>query len=87
MMNVEKMECLQIAGWKIGNAKVVFPLVLPSTEILDKFNRMCQPMLDRILSNHVESRTLATLRDTLLPKLLSGQLVIHLDAANMANAA
>jgi hypothetical protein len=31
-------------------------------------------MLDHILSNHAESRTLATLRDTLIPKLLSGEL-------------
>jgi type I restriction enzyme S subunit len=57
-----------------GEAIMEFPLVAPSAEILDAFNRECQPMLDRILSNHAESRTLATLRDTLLPKLLSGEL-------------
>lgn len=57
-----------------GDAIMQFPLVAPVPEILDAFNRECQPMLDRILSNHAESCTLATLRDTLLPKLLSGEL-------------
>jgi type I restriction enzyme S subunit len=51
-----------------------YPLVAPVPEVLDAFNRKCQPMLDRILSSHAESRALATLRDTLLPKLLSGEL-------------
>jgi type I restriction enzyme S subunit len=59
-----------------GEAIMEFPLVSPSLEILEAFNRECQPMLDRILSNHAESRTLATLRDTLLPKLLSGELSV-----------
>jgi type I restriction enzyme S subunit len=57
-----------------GDAIMQFPLVAPVPEILDAFNRECQPMLDLILSNHAESCTLATLRDTLLPKLLSGEL-------------
>ena len=53
-----------------------FPLIAPSSAMLDAYNRECQPMLDRILSNHAESRTLAILRDTLLPKLLSGELSV-----------
>ena len=53
-----------------------FPLVAPPSGILDAFNRDHQPLLDRILSNHGESRTLATLRDPLLPKLLSGELSV-----------
>ena len=57
-----------------GDAIMQFPLVAPVPEILDAFNRECQPMLDHILSKHAESSTLATLRDTLLPKLLSGEL-------------
>ena len=64
-----------------------FPLVAPSPEILDAFNRECQPMLDRILSNHAESRTLATLRDTLLPKLLSGELSVARVAQTVEKAA
>jgi type I restriction enzyme S subunit len=59
-----------------GDAIMQFPLVAPMPEILDAFNRECQPMLDHILSNHAESCTLATLRDTLLPKLLSGEMSV-----------
>jgi type I restriction enzyme S subunit len=59
-----------------GEAIMAFPVILPTSGILDAFNRDCQPLLDRILSNHGESRTLATLRDTLLPKLLSGELSV-----------
>jgi type I restriction enzyme S subunit len=62
-----------------GEAIMEFPLVAPVPEVLNAFNRECQPMLDRILSNHAESRTLATLRDTLLPKLLSGDLSVISD--------
>ena len=57
-----------------GESIMEFPLVVPPSRILDSFNRDCQPLFDRILSNHGQSRTLATLRDTLLPKLLSGEL-------------
>ncbi len=59
-----------------GESIMGFPLVVPPPEILDAFNRYCQPLLDRILCNHGESRTLGTLRDTLLPKLLSGELSV-----------
>ncbi len=38
---------------------------------------LIQPMLDRIHANLHQSRTLATLRDTLLPKLLSGELRVR----------
>lgn len=70
-----------------GESIMEFPLVVPPSEILDAFNRDCQPLLDRILSNHGESRTLATLRDTLLPKLLSGELsVAGLEAKLEADA-
>ena len=59
-----------------GESIMEFPLALPPSGILDSFNRDCQPLFDCILSNHGQSRTLATLRDTLLPKLLSGDLSV-----------
>ena len=49
----------------------------PSATLLAKFNNTVAPMIDRILRNSENSRTLATLRDTLLPKLLSGQLTAN----------
>src|SRR6266404_1560953 len=50
------------------------PILVPQKDLRDKFNRICEPILNRILVNHAESHTLAALRDTLLPKLLSGEI-------------
>jgi type I restriction enzyme S subunit len=51
-----------------------FKVALPPKPIAAAFTRTIQPMLDRIHANLYQSRTLATLRDTMLPKLLSGEL-------------
>ncbi|MGF1615469.1 MAG: restriction endonuclease subunit S [Gammaproteobacteria bacterium] len=51
-----------------------FSLVVPSAGVLGAFNQCCQLWYDRIVAAKRESRTLAALRDTLLPKLISGEL-------------
>ena len=51
-----------------------YPVVLPSKESLDHYNGLVIPMLDQIASNRIENSRLAALRDTLLPKLMSGEL-------------
>ena len=51
-----------------------FKIVVPSPEVHAAFAKLCQPWYDQIVANKQQSRTLATLRDTLLPKLLSGEL-------------
>ena len=48
-----------------------------------KFDAAVRPLLDRILANCRESTVLENSRDTLLPKLLSGQLTIP-DAEKLA---
>ena len=53
------------------------PFVAPPKVVLDYFDRLASPIDDRVESNEVESRTLATLRDTLLPKLISGELRVR----------
>ncbi len=50
-----------------------YDLCLPSDTVLDAFNAVVQPMVDRIVTNIHESRTLAATRDLLLPKLMSGE--------------
>ena len=49
-------------------------LVLPPNKILVAFQNQVQSMLDKIRLNLNESRTLANIRDTFLPKLLSGEI-------------
>jgi type I restriction enzyme S subunit len=51
-----------------------FKVALPPEPIAAAFTRILQPMLDRIHSNVHESSTLTTLRDALLPRLLSGEI-------------
>lgn len=49
-------------------------LVLPSDAELEKFNAVAQPTVELIVANQKESKRLAELRDTLLPKLMSGEI-------------
>ena len=49
-------------------------VVRPSGDVLMRFSRVTGPLLDKMAGNERESRTLATLRDALLPKLISGEL-------------
>lgn len=49
----------------------------PPREVIARFTEMIAPMLARQEVCHEESLTLAALRDTLLPKLISGELPIR----------
>jgi type I restriction enzyme S subunit len=49
-------------------------VLIPPPGLLDSMTRIMSPLIEKIISNRIQSRTLATLRDTLLPKLLSGEL-------------
>jgi type I restriction enzyme S subunit len=51
-------------------------VVLPPKELMAVFSTKVEPLYTRIRANLHQSRTLATLRDTLLPKLLSGELSV-----------
>jgi type I restriction enzyme S subunit len=54
-----------------------YGLCIPSGSALEAFNACVEPMVDRIISNTHESRTLATIRDLLLPNLMSGKIRIR----------
>jgi len=49
-------------------------LLAPPAPVLAAFDRLTEPLFSRALTAERESRTLAALRDTLLPKLMSGEL-------------
>ena len=58
-------------SWKtMSNYKIC----LPPNKVIKIFQNITQTMIDRIVANVHESRTLSGLRDTLLPKLISGEL-------------
>ena len=50
------------------------PLIAPSKNILQAFDRMVLPLFSKLQKNFDENQTLAELRDTLLPKLMSGEI-------------
>ena len=50
------------------------PCVLPSESVMAVFHGVVAPLLSKVVENQHQAQTLATLRDTLLPRLISGQL-------------
>lgn len=52
----------------------VIPVVLADEAIHEAFERFANPIWKKVFANRLESRRLAQLRDTLLPKLLSGEI-------------
>lgn len=58
---------------------------MPPSAALQQFERSVTPWFEAILTNVQESRSLAQLRDTLLPKLISGELRV-LDAERIVGA-
>ena len=51
-----------------------YPTFLPTQEVLNEFDSIVKPIFEMILATTREIKSLTTLRDTLLPKLMSGEL-------------
>ena len=52
----------------------VFEITLPDPRVLDSFDAITTPMVEKIVENRFEIKQLELLRDALLPKLMSGEL-------------
>lgn len=71
-----------IQGIKGGSAQPKFnktdfknlPIYLPDDSLLELFHQTIKPMFELINKNNIENQSLSTIRDTLLPKLMSGEL-------------
>ena len=53
------------------------PIIIPSDGVLEKFNDVIEPMALTMYRNIEENARLAELRDTLLPKLMSGEINVN----------
>ena len=53
------------------------PAIVPIKSVRDVFGQVMQPLYRRLVKNERESRALASLRDTLLPKLVSGEVRVN----------
>ena len=49
-------------------------VLIPNSEELDRMNQIMSPMLDKYIENKLENKNLEQLRDTLLPKLMNGEI-------------
>jgi len=50
------------------------PALVPTVEVLDAFANIADPLFNRLIENERQAQSLTQLRDTLLPRLISGQL-------------
>lgn len=55
---------------------MTYPVTLPKDTELKRFNSVAVPILTQIQNNRNENKRLSLLRDTLLPKLMSGEIYI-----------
>lgn len=64
----------------------VYSLLPANCEVINAFDGAVRPLMDRILLNLNQSRSLADIRDTLLPRLISGQLRLPEAQAQLEDA-
>lgn len=53
---------------------MTYSVHIPSEAEIEAFNELAQPILSQIESNRLENISLSSLRDGLLPKLMSGEI-------------
>lgn len=58
------------------NSKIIkgMPFIVPTNDELEEFHGFAAPMFAKIKANQIETNNLTALRNTLLPKLMSGEL-------------
>ena len=74
---LNKIEQTQVATTVIHIGKKdfdAFEIIFPDESTLDSFDSITAPMIEQIVNNRLQNKRLAVLRDTLLPKLMSGEL-------------
>jgi type I restriction enzyme, S subunit len=87
--NIERLSNLADGGaYPAVRPEIVFATQVPRVgqALINKFSQQVSPMIAGIADNDRTSRSLAQLRDTLLPKLISGELRVP-DAEHIVGAA
>ena len=70
--NTSKGSTMPYAVWDGGMGEI--ELAIPPIDVAEEFNNIVLPMLRQIQRNCIEMQSLRSLRDTLLPKLMSGEI-------------
>ena len=75
--NIEAMGEGSTGQTELARSKLaVLPILIPSIDALSAFDDLVKSLKERIAVNETSISELAKLRDTLLPRLISGQLQI-----------
>ena len=77
LRNIEKLKANAIGSVIVGLSKPdieEITLVYPSKNIREKMNDILKNIYDKIKSNCIEVKTLVEVRDSLLPKIMSGEI-------------
>lgn len=56
-----------------------FEIKIPSSDFVEKINEQLEPMVQKLKYNAIQIKTLEKLRDTFLPKLMSGEVKVSID--------
>lgn len=67
-----KGSTMPYAVWE--NSFETYPVLIPEERQLDRFSKQLAPLIDWIRDSYRENNKLASLRDVLLPKLMSGEI-------------
>lgn len=58
-------------------------VLLPEIEIIENFENKVKPLFEKMLNNQTQIHTLEKLRNTLLPKLMSGEVSVEMELCNV----
>jgi type I restriction enzyme S subunit len=77
-MEIEKMAIGSTGQTELPRDSVkAMPIIIPSENVMEKFNCVIEPMALAMYRSIEENSRLAQLRDTLLPRLMSGELKVN----------
>jgi type I restriction enzyme S subunit len=79
-LDEEELRCLNTNSAQPGLNQASmrsFEIVIPPKLMITKFDKEVEPLVDKILYNAKQIQTLEKLRDTLLPKLISGAIRVN----------
>ncbi|HCR72857.1 MAG TPA: hypothetical protein DIW26_00125 [Ruminococcus sp.] len=74
------LKTMKISGTGTTQQQLTVPnfksteLSIPNITVINKFTSIVNPMFEKIKDNKIENQRLASLRDTLLPKLMNGEI-------------
>ena len=60
-----------------GNDIMSISCIYPNNSVIEKFNNICKPYFEKIITNQYENTKLSAIRDALLPKLMSGEIDVE----------